>query len=373
MAASEFYAVRRGSQSLTNAVIHDKSLSYEALGVLLVMLACPPGSRLGYRELVGRGCGQKKILSVLRELNDAGFRWIVTTRASNGRFRDVTVVYDEPVDADTAINDVARMTGRVVIGIRETKKTKPQAELVEPQDSQVESGSSQLETISSNENLEGKTPSQTGAYPGYAPVKPLVKPVRRKRTHRLGTHVLRSSTQEVNKLTSKPNQTVKPPEEAGSGVVGGEETKPSSPPNKAVNPEPPVSQTVASGTGSTTGDPPASDDWLVIGKCLPAQMQAVDPGKASWVAGLLRKRLDAGWHPQRLRDTLAGNQLPAEVKNLTGLVAYRIKGLPVDPPLSASDFERIHARHKRDVDRVNDGVPAPMPKGLKRRIKALSK
>ena len=70
----------------------------------------------------------------------------------------------------------------------------------------------------------------------------------------------------------------------------------------------------------------------------------------------------------RLKATLAGNRLPETVQNLTGLVAYRIKSLPLAPPPS---LDQLLHRAERDRPPVPPENRAPMPASLRRRIKAL--
>ena len=423
MAASEYFAVRRGSQSLTNEVIWS-DLSYAAVGLLLVMLACVDDQPKGYRAFQGRGLGQVKCRAALRELEEAGLRVRVRYRRDDGQLREFVVVSDLPIGEDFAIGYVMARKD-----IPESERHRLQVASVASQDdegktpcqhraSKTKHGADKGKRNPENSSVQivddlGKTPSGDRAPTHRSTVGRAT--VSRATVHRgANNYVINKGSKDP-----QPNQTrareETDPLQVGSGWVGEIENHPPVDSEIPDVPEPALtddqngqvpqslvdkpgahpdtsqtaSEAVLGGLGNQDGQivdvepgnvlevvsesEASDDDWFTIAKCLPAQMQAVDPGKASWVAGLLRKRLDAGWHPQKLRDTLAGNQLPAEVKNLTGLVAYRIKGLPVDPPLSASDFERIHARHKRDVDREVSGVPAPMPKGLKRRIKALSK
>lgn len=74
----------------------------------------------------------------------------------------------------------------------------------------------------------------------------------------------------------------------------------------------------------------SAEDWRLVRSCLPDEMQALDAPSVARVAGLLRKRVEAGWSHRQLRDTLAGNALPPQVRSLSGLVAHRISQIPPD-------------------------------------------
>ena len=74
----------------------------------------------------------------------------------------------------------------------------------------------------------------------------------------------------------------------------------------------------------------SDEDWVLVRSCLPESMQALDAPSVARVAGLLRQRVEAGWSHRQLRDTLAGNALPSQVRSLSGLVAHRISQIPPD-------------------------------------------
>lgn len=60
----DYFLVRRGATALRNSVVLDVGLSYVALGVLAVLLATPPGAPMGYRDLCGRGLGERTVTVV---------------------------------------------------------------------------------------------------------------------------------------------------------------------------------------------------------------------------------------------------------------------------------------------------------------------
>ena len=71
-------------------------------------------------------------------------------------------------------------------------------------------------------------------------------------------------------------------------------------------------------------------------RCLPESMQALDGPGVGLVVPLLRERIGAGWRPEGLRAVLGADPLPDQVRHLAGLVAHRLRRVPVDgaPPRS---------------------------------------
>lgn len=77
---------------------------------------------------------------------------------------------------------------------------------------------------------------------------------------------------------------------------------------------------------------PSEPDWDVIRDCLPAPMRALSTSAAIIATCLLRERLDHGWSSQALQRFIGQDPLPDMVKNLSGLVCWRIENTPVCPP-----------------------------------------
>lgn len=102
MSAGKTFVRRRGTTPIPNATVHDKRLSYAALGLLTVILARPDSAPQGYRALMGRGLGEKATLEALRELNDAGYRHQVKRTTARGRIVTDTVVSEEPISHSVA-------------------------------------------------------------------------------------------------------------------------------------------------------------------------------------------------------------------------------------------------------------------------------
>jgi hypothetical protein len=82
--------------------------------------------------------------------------------------------------------------------------------------------------------------------------------------------------------------------------------------------------------GAQDTEPAVDADWALMRDCLPEPMQALDGPTVTRVAGLLRERVAAGWTPDLLHATLAGNELPKQVHRLGGLVVTRLREIPVE-------------------------------------------
>jgi hypothetical protein len=108
MTARQFVR-RRGTTVVPNSTVYDSQLSYRALGLLLVLLSRPDAAPHGYRDLVGRGLGEKAVRAALRELDAAGYRHQMKMRSPDptghggtGRVLTLTLVSEDPVDEATA-------------------------------------------------------------------------------------------------------------------------------------------------------------------------------------------------------------------------------------------------------------------------------
>ncbi|MCG4618472.1 helix-turn-helix domain-containing protein [Varibaculum cambriense] len=77
---------------------------------------------------------------------------------------------------------------------------------------------------------------------------------------------------------------------------------------------------------------PSEPDWDVIRDCLPEPMRGLSTSAAIIATCLLRERLDHGWSSQALQRFIGQDPLPDMVKNLSGLVCWRIENTPVCPP-----------------------------------------
>lgn len=389
--ASEYFAVRRGSQSLTNKVIWS-DLSYAALGLLLVMLAAVDDQPKGYRAFQGRGLGQVKTRAALKELEEAGLRVRVRWRRFDGQLREFVVVSDVPIDPGFAVEYVMARKD-----IPDNQRERLQV-LVPSTDEVDGDVSESLEEDDKTRSGDRASISKHGCDKGkcdddYAEVSDVDEPGKtpsrgRGSIHRstvdratVGRATVARGTTFGNKDSkeSQPNQTGGHDVSAGWVGSGNEETEEveisSYAPGEGFESFPSAPSPDLSGhdfVGLQTASA-SDDDWLLIAKCLPPGMQAIDPTRAAWIASLCRKRVSAGWPPGLLRATLGGNLLPANVRNLTGLVAYRISALPLSPPPSLTDLESAQRKRQREEAQELRANAVPMPDDFRRLLAGLTK
>lgn len=93
---------RRGTTAIPNRTVYDDRLSYAALGLLTVLLARPEGAPSGYRDLMGRGLGEKATQAALRELTTAGYRHQLRAAFGRGQLVTHTVVSEDPMTESEA-------------------------------------------------------------------------------------------------------------------------------------------------------------------------------------------------------------------------------------------------------------------------------
>lgn len=81
-----------------------------------------------------------------------------------------------------------------------------------------------------------------------------------------------------------------------------------------------------------TATQPGAPDWDLIRDCLPADLRKLSTSAAIKATSLLSERLGNGWSRQELQRFIGQDPLPDTVKNLSGLVCWRIENTPVCPP-----------------------------------------
>ena len=314
--ASDYFVVKRGATALANAVIHDPDLSKDALVLLLIMLTLPPGTPMGYRDLMGRGHGETVTRRAMAELESRGFRWRVLVRR-DGKLRTITMVYDEPTDESQAVEDAARATGLDVISCASKSAARQQNPLSHCAEVSTAQNNKDKHCDTSAEAPVNETPSRT--------VQRFPRP-RKQRPRR----------------TVAEKSQAQPSKDGSNGWVT-EVTQPNQT-QPAREPAAPVSEPASDGDGRVgsglvglldqKGEDIADQDWDVLVECLPPRMRRIEPSATAAVAAALRKRVEAGWSPDALRATLAGNSLPpdSEIRNLAGIVSHRIGQVPVRPP-----------------------------------------
>ena len=78
------------------------------------------------------------------------------------------------------------------------------------------------------------------------------------------------------------------------------------------------------------------DDWGLLGECLPRPwLGLLTASAAERLTRLLRRALDAGWTRQRIYRILNNSPLPADTRNLVGLVIHRVGEIARTSPTPA--------------------------------------
>ncbi|MGJ9451233.1 hypothetical protein ACRQDD_09655, partial [Actinotignum sp. GS-2025b] len=92
------------------------------------------------------------------------------------------------------------------------------------------------------------------------------------------------------------------------------------------------------GPDSTTPQGPGVDaagDAVVVASCVPERLAGfIAPSRLQVVARDLRAALDAGWTASQVYRLLNSSPIPGDVRNVGGLVAYRIRQIAASPPVT---------------------------------------
>lgn len=317
---AEYFVVRRGRTTIPDRTVHDPRISIPALGLLTVMLGLPPKAPMGYRAFLGRGLGEKAIRNLLRELEAARYRWRFQIRTA-GQLRTVTLIFEEPASVDMAWEAAGELASGPVERCLNEHALQDSADDAQsghktlsyraaPVAARYDKG----EYDGVGESDQDEMPSRTAQHSSAA------------RSSAARCAVARSSAAQPSKDGSsgwvtdvtQPDQT-QPPRE------------PSSEPKTSVKGAGRAGLGLA-GLLAADPDTVGEDDWTVLVECLPASMRHVEASAVPKIAAALRRRVEAGWTSEALRATLASNALPAEVRNLAGIVCHRIGQIPVAPP-----------------------------------------
>ncbi len=305
----EYFVVKRGSTVIPNATVADSSISVTALGLLTWMLFMPPGASLGYRAFLGRGLGEKAVRNSMRELESAGYRWRFQTRTVEGTLRTATLVFEQPVIADEAWSTVTELSNNRVEqcltsnGDAEHNPLSDRADTGAARSDKGKRGAAGSAGI--GETASGTVPRSTVA-----------------RSTAARSTVPRSAEAQPSKdgfkepKGSPPDQTSSArDDETGVGRGG-------------------LAGSGLDGVLKQCASEVMAEDWELMVDCLPPEMRRIEPSAVPKVAAALRERVEAGWRPDALRATLAGNSLPpqTEIRTLAGLVGYRVGQIPVQPP-----------------------------------------
>lgn len=331
--AGDFFVVRRGATAVPNQLVHNKDLSYAALALLVVSLSMPPGARVGYRELTGRGMGEKATRQALKELETLNYRFRFTHRR-NGMLRDLTIVSDEPLTPAEAFAEAEQMmiAGGFAESVITACSSHPDFIIQDPVTGDPHAGVGDETAgrtvrtrLPHGENAAVENQLSTGgdrAAPVAARCDQHKQGKTAGRTVQCST-VARSSTAQVSKDTFKESSlrsdslTHQPTTHDSGvpdvGVVGGQESAH------------PVLDVAPAG-------PSRSPNWDLIARCVPQSHRKGLMGKAAHrVSEGLETLVDAGWTPRRINERLADNPLPPAVRNPPGLLIARLEALKEFP------------------------------------------
>lgn len=312
MSKDGYFLVRRGSTAVSNKLIHDKSLSYATLGVLMACLAMPDEAVKGYRQLTGRGLGEHATRRALRELEDHRLRFRFRVR-SGGRLRDVVIVSDAPIEVDEAMGIVVAamkdgtMTSGPIVDCPSHPGFFPEktAKNAVGPDCAAEAAA-QSDPVDNSDTVRRQTAAQSAA-----------------------AHIPKGISNDSSLRSESP--TIQPAVATDASVVGvGEENRgigagrrpagvpPAGPPGL----EPPAR-------------PASEDEWRLAAESLPPEMLGVMTKRAAArVAADLRRAISGGWTMGQVRSRLAANPLPPpdQVRNLVGLIISRVAELADSRP-----------------------------------------
>ena len=312
MSKDGYFLVRRGSTAVSNKLIHDKSLSYATLGVLMACLAMPDEAVKGYRQLTGRGLGEHATRRALRELEDHRLRFRFRVR-SGGRLRDVVIVSDAPIEVDEAMGIVVAamkdgtMTSGPIVDCPSHPGFFPEktAKNAVGPDCAAEAAA-QTDPVDNSDTVRRQTAAQSAA-----------------------AHIPKGISNDSSLRSESP--TIQPAVATDASVVGvGEENRgigagrrpagvpPAGPPGL----EPPAR-------------PASEDEWRLAAESLPPEMLGVMTKRAAArVAADLRRAISGGWTMGQVRSRLAANPLPPpdQVRNLVGLIISRVAELADSRP-----------------------------------------
>lgn len=315
MSKDGYFLVRRGSTAVSNKLIHDKSLSYATLGVLMACLAMPDEAVKGYRQLTGRGLGEHATRRALRELEDHRLRFRFRIR-SGGRLRDVVIVSDAPIEVDeamgivvTAMKDGTMISGPIVDcpshpGFFPEKTAKNTASPDCAAASAAQSG-----PVDNSDTVPRQTAAQSAA-----------------------AHIPKGISNDSSLRSESP--TIQPAVASDASAVGvGEENRGSGIGRRPAGVPP-------AGPGREPSARPASEDeWRLVAESLPPEMLGVMTKRAaSRAAADLRRAISGGWTAGQVRSRLAANPLPPpdQVRNLVGLIISRVAELADSRPPAAA-------------------------------------
>lgn len=316
MSKDGYFLVRRGSTAVSNKLIHDKSLSYATLGVLMACLAMPDEAVKGYRQLTGRGLGEHATRRALRELEDHRLRFRFRIR-SGGRLRDVVIVSDAPIEVDEAMGIVVTAMRDGTIGYAGPIVDCPSHPGFFPEKTE--------------KNTVGPDCAAASAAQESGPVDNSDTVPRSAAAQSAAAHIPKGISNDSSLRSESP--TIQPAVATDASAVGvGEE-------NRGIGAGRRPAGIPPAGPGQEPSARPASEDeWRLVAESLPSEMLGVMTKRASArVAADLRRAISGGWTTGQVRSRLAANPLPPpdQVRNLVGLIISRVAELADSRPPAA--------------------------------------
>lgn len=320
----EYFVVRKGATALRNEVVYDPNLSYAAVGVLARALAAPPGAALGYRAFVGRGLGEKAVRAVLRELEEAGYRWQFKVQRG-GLIRTLTVFSDVAMTMEEALREVrTTASGHIFECSTETARLR-RSDRAAPVAARSDQHKCDPESNPVDNSLGEGDRAATGAARCDLRKHPISAggTVQRSTAARSSAALSRRENKISKEILTDQTSREEPAQAGGlpvgSGPVG----------------ETPENLRAPRGAPAATPEPDRSPgvDLQALATCLPEPMRVMDTQGARMVAGLLGERLGAGWRAEEIR-SLMDQPLPVGgVGRMAALVARRLRD-NVDPGLA---------------------------------------
>lgn len=351
-ANTDFFVVRKGATAVPNGLVHNKKLSWASLGLIVYCLSLPTGARVGYRELQGRGLGEKATRKALIELEELSYRFRFKHRRQ-GRIRELTIVADTPLtpgEAYAAALELMRAGGFVDSEIISCAShpdfsvptPRPVSELstapsaagshraatgAARYDQPKRSPKSAKRELFAGEGGVGRKLSTVPAVSEKLPRQPQAADqqehgVSAGRTVQCST-VARSGTAQASKDTSKDIslRSISTPFHSsnaagpGDGVVGVE-----------------ISAVHSSDQAPAGPSEQRVPNWDLIVEAVPDEQKRGLMGKAAQrVSDSLEMLIAAGWTSRQLRHRLADNPLPPKVRNMPGLLISRIDAMKIIP------------------------------------------
>ena len=297
----DFYVVRRSSTSLSNKVIHDKGLSFSALGLLMVCLSLPPNAPAGYRSFLGRGLGEKAVRKALHELEEKCFRFRFQTHRS-GQLRTLTIVSDVPLSRAEARAEAEEM-------MRAGALTRARiGDCVSHPEPKLSIEEQALEPVDNDRAADGAARCDQQEYEAENLTVPRSSAARSRTAQ--PTYV--GSNDSSLRSESHTNQPDRVTRSRGEGVVGGSEIP------EVERVAPPVRRL-------------SESEQALVNRVLPSPMrQVLDGSSAPRIAGALEACLELGWREREIYNRLNSNPLPARFA--PGLVIHRVEAIRATNP-----------------------------------------